>query len=334
MKIIRRALCALAFGPAFAVCGDFSWELSGALGRADRSDEAGLGAFGEFESDLYALSAAYYFDLVEDGRGEPYALATFFDPASRVSVTASESRDTNRLTAPGLSFEVERKIGDYSAAGQYLFSESRWYAGGHYGRSDFSQPELTQVPPPPPGPTPTQSFDLERYGVLAGKYFGTGATRLELSLDRSIATNETSLTTCALTCVTVGASAESISDAASVDVMHVRRFRAATYALLGRIGEVQTELKANGTFGPVNVPDVEPVDSYSVGAELYPVPAVGVRLGYVRTDLPLSDEEDVNVGASWFFRRNVGFDLTLLREDSDVRPRTERVMLRVLGRLP
>ena len=333
MKTIRRALCALALGPAFAVYADFSWELSGALGQADRSEEDEVfRTLGEFESDLVALSAAYHFDPVEDGNG-PYALAGFFDPATRVSVAASEDQQTNRLTTPGVFAEAERAIADYSVAGQYLFSESRWYAGGRYGRGDFSQPELTQQPPPPPGPRPTQSFDLERYGLLAGKYFGTGATRLELSLDRSKATSETSLTSCAPTCVTIGTNVESISDTASFEVMHVRRFRSATYALLGGISELQAEVTANSTFGPVIAPDPEPVDSYFVGAELYPVPAVGVRLGYVHTDLPLSENENVGVGASWFFRRNVGFDLALTREDSDVQPRTERVMLRVIGRL-
>jgi hypothetical protein len=314
MKIIRRALCALAFGPAFTVYADFSWELAGALGQADRSEsDEVFGTLEEFESDMAAVSAAYYFDPVEDGTG-PYALVAFFDPATRVSVAISENRETNRLSAPGVLADVEREIDDYSVAGVYLFSQSRWYAGGRYGSVDFGQPELTQVPPPPPSPnTIVSSIDGDRYGLLAGKYFGSGATRLELSLDRAKTETDTSITFCALRCVTFGANAEAITDTARLGVMHVRRFRSATYALLGEISEI--EAKATGTVttgGPPFVTELEPVDSYSVGAELYPIPAIGVRLGYVRTDLPLSEDEDVSVGASWF-------SATSVRSDADAR---------------
>lgn len=313
-------------GPAFAAQADFSWQLSGVVGQADRSEEGA-----EFESDLVALSATYYFDAVEDGSG-PNALAAFFDPTTQLSVAASEDRQTSRLNGPGISAEVERDFSEYSLSGLYLLPTSRWYAGGRYSRpdSDFGLP--------PPGtsmapPTVVSTTDMEAYALFAGKYFGAGATRLQLSLEQSKVENESFITFCTLTCVTVAATAESTTDTTRLDVMHVRRFRSATYALLGGISETQGRIAVSSTTIPVTGSEPEPFNAYFVGMELYPVPTIGVRLGYTRADGPVSENEDVSVGASWFFRRNVGLELTLSREDSEIVPRTDRAALRVIGRL-
>lgn len=316
-----RALCVL--GPAFAAHADFSWQISGLVGQADRSQQGA-----EFESDLVALSGTYHFDVVEDGSG-PHALAAFFDPSTQLSVAASEDRQTSRVFGPGVSAEVQREVSDYSLSGVYLFPESLWYAGGRYSRPDI---DALMVPPPPPGLATTT--DTEVYALVAGKYFGMGGTRLQLSLEQSKTQNESFFRLCAPTCVTVGASAESITDTARLDVMHVRRFRSATYALLGGISETQGRIRLSVT-GPIPVAGVEPepFNTYFVGAELYPVPTIGVRLGYTRSDGPVSEDEDLSVGASWFFRRNVGLELTLSREDSEIMPRTERATLRAIGRL-
>ena len=98
-------------------------------------------------------------------------------------------------------------------------------------------------------------------------------------------------------------------------------------------------------FDGISFPDVggESPRTYFVGAELYPVPRIGVRLGYENLDDLGSDEDTVSIGASWFVRRNVGLELTLSREDTDVlegmdfadedSPNTNRAVLRVIGRL-
>lgn len=74
-------------------------------------------------------------------------------------------------------------------------------------------------------------------------------------------------------------------------------------------------------------------DTYSVGGEIYPAPTIGVRLRYTREDGPIVAEENtVDVAASWFFRRNVGLELTLSSIDAEFIPRTEGATLRAIGR--
>ena len=71
------------------------------------------------------------------------------------------------------------------------------------------------------------------------------------------------------------------------------------------------------------------------------IPTVGVRFGYRVFDAPAADEDTVMIGASWFVRRNVGLDLTLSRDTTDINsffaagddPPTNRLILRVIGRL-
>jgi hypothetical protein len=100
--------------------------------------------------------------------------------------------------------------------------------------------------------------------------------------------------------------------------------------LLGEYSETQERFEGQ-TF------DLPAIPAYFVGAEFYPVPTIGVRLGYESIDFE-TDEDTVSIGASWFFRRNVGLDLTLSRErrdspSTDDPPDTNRAALRVIGRL-
>jgi hypothetical protein len=176
--------------------------------------------------------------------------------------------------------------------------------------------------------------------VFGGKYFGTGGTRLELTLEQSTTQSEGSSTSCSFSgaCFTSSfTDPESVVDTPRLGVMHVGRFRSATYALVGEYSEARAQ---DVTVGGVTF-DSDPVGAYFVGAELYPVPSIGVRLGYESIDDLGLDETTASIGASWFFRRNVGLDLTLSRNDTDIdspffdddEPSTNRAVLRVIGRL-
>lgn len=312
------ALCALALGPVSAVHADFSWELAGRLGQGDGEDG--------FESDDASLSATYYFDPVEDGTG-PHALAAFFDPATRVSIIAGQ----DELTLPTGALESE--MTDYSVSGHYLLPRSKWYVGGRYSQGDID------VPFSPP--ITATSIDTTGHGVVAGKYLGTGATRLQLFLDRSKTDSEQLLTICIPGCFNGNATTEVTTDEVRFDVMHVRQFRSATYALFGSVSESSADVVGALVFSPNPLLppfpnqtvdfDLGTMRAYSVGAELFPIEKLGVRLGYTRFDGETPNDDAVDVEASWFFRRNIGLELTLSREDSDDGS-TDRAALRVIGR--
>jgi len=343
MKITRLAFYALAFGPTSATHADFSWELAGDLGYADRSDDRGLGeSFGEdVSSNLLSVSATHYFDPVEEG-SVPLALAAFFDPSSELSVALGQQQTSGELYTSGNTggtTHIDDDVSDYSLRGLYLFAESKWFAGGRYARLDGdARSNRSNITGTSSG---TTSDDRQDYALFAGKYFGTGATRLELSLAQSTEESAASSTSCSFSgfCSTFDHSSEVTLESSSLAVMHVRQFRAATYALLGKITE---ERFRDGTFDGIPLPDLgqDQPRTYFVGADLYPVPTVGVRLGYELVDWSGAEEHSVTIGASWFVRRNVGLDLTLSSEDTDFNSAfvenpasTNRVALRVIGRL-
>jgi hypothetical protein len=360
MRLVQCGLCGALVSFAFAAQAEFSWELAGRVGETERDN-----AVARLESQVTSLSATYYFDPVEDENG-PRALASFLDPATRVTVNGTEDEQTLSLsppvfTAPGipiggiasLDFENEQKATDYSMSGQYVLPGSKWYAGGRYMIGDVDAGNES--------PFAAASTDVRARGLVAGKYFGSGSTRLELSLGRTNADTEQTSRICAIVIICFDATlrTETITDEVRIDVMHVRRFRSATYALFGGIDEIDGRARAlapvvavvpGGIGGPpigqlpipptpILLPDVTDLDlgavrSYSVGAEAYPRASIGVRLGFSRFDGPTVADDAVTVGASWFFGRNVGLELVLSRADArGASPDTDRAALRVVGRL-
>jgi len=330
--------------PAFGAHADYVWELAGAFDRTEQSADHARLSTSEFETDQLSLSATHYFDPVAEGSG-PLALAPFFDPRTNLSVVAGDGNTTDRFWAGPNSLRVttgEEDLSDYSLRGVYVFPESKWYAGGEYARNEgergFSSTALTGTG------FGESSDDVEGYALLAGKYFGKGATRLELTLERSTEESKTSSTSCSFSgfCSTSSQVFEQTFETTRLAVMHVRQFRSATYALLGDISE---ERFRDGTFNGVSFDDsgfdLDPPRTYFVGAELYPVPTIGVRLGYETVDSTGIEEDTVSVGASWFVRRNVGLELTLSRLATDYTDSffvddpvdTNRAVLRVTGRL-
>jgi hypothetical protein len=330
----RWVFCALTIGCAFSAGADYSWQLAG---RVEDGETAGPVTS---ETNGLSLSATYHFDPVEEGAG-PNALAAFLDPASLVSLTVSRDEDTSAVSAPAgaAPLVADRDGNARSVSGRYLLPRSKWYVGGRYSRGELD--------PPPAVPQLTaSSADLQGYGLVAGKYLGAGgATRLQLALERSRIDNDVTVTLCILACFTGTADAEATTDDVRLDVMHVGRVRSAAYAVSGGVseGNISAAVSALVLTGPGGllppVPsgtaaelDLGTVRSYSVGGELYPRPNVGVRVGYTELDTPGSDGDRVDVGASWFFRSNVGLELTLSRESPDDGFDTDRTALRVIGR--
>jgi hypothetical protein len=323
-----RALCALALGCASAAHADFSWELAGLASQSERRENF-ESVVANFESDVVSLSGTYYLDAVADGSG-PLALAAFLDPTTNVLVEVSGDEITTEIGAQ--AFEVETKR--YSVGGTYVFAQSKWYAGGRY-----SSGELDEPPPQPPPAAEWSDGDETEYRVVAGKYLGSGATRLELGFEQRTVETEQWADPCVIIC---SASAKNTYDVERLDVMHVGRFREATYALFGGISKEDARIRASLTvLSPGGPPlsetfdaELGRFDAYAIGAELYPVPSVGVRVGYRRATGPTSaDVDTVDVGVGWFFRRNIGLELTFSSEDPDFGARTEQGSVRVIGRV-
>lgn len=302
-----------------AVQADYSWELSGRLGQ-DESEQ-------DVESDQSSVSGTYYFDPVEDGTG-PHALAAFFDPATRVSFVANK----DKTTSPTGAFLDERT--NYSVSGQYLLPRSKWFVGGRYSSGDIDDAFSP--------PTTALSIDLTGHTLVAGKYLGaTGATRVQLSLDRAETDTEQRLTLCIPGCFNGIASADVTTDDIRFDVMHVGPVRAATYALSGGVSDGNSDLVGSIVFLPnpivppfpnqtVNL-DLGSTRTYFVVGELFPITKLGVRVGFTRIDGENLNTEVVDVGASWFFRRNLGLDLNITRRE-DATVSTDGAAVRVIGR--
>jgi hypothetical protein len=70
-------------------------------------------------------------------------------------------------------------------------------------------------------------------------------------------------------------------------------------------------------FIAADTQELEPRRTYTVGAELFPTRKLGVRIGYTVFDGALTEDDAYDVGATWFFRRNVGVGLSLSRQEFD-----------------
>jgi len=312
-------LCALAAAPIGAVQADYSWELAGRLGQ-DESEQ-------DVESDQSSLSGTYYFDPVEDGTG-PHALAAFFDPATRVSIATSKDKTTSPTGA------MLDETTNYSVSGQYLLPRSKWFVGGRYSWGDIDDPFSP--------PTTVLSIDLTGQTLVAGKYLGAaGATRIQLALDRSKTDTDQRLTVCIPGCFNGIATADVTTDEIRFDVMHVGPVRAATYALSGGVSDGNSDLVGSIAFLPnpivppfpnqtVNL-DLGSTRTYFVAGELFPLTKLGVRVGFTRIDGENLNTEVTDVEASWFFRRNLGLELNITRQEDDV-VSTDGAALRVIGR--
>ena len=306
--------------PAGASCAQFSWELAGT---------ASDGKHGPLETRRDSIQATYNFGGVDDSQG-PYALATFLDPKSRMSLGLGHFRFDQPLpvatlpgSVPGIvpstsaSRESEKTVG-----GRYVFPQSKWYAGGGYATTDIAS-SLAQF---------SAYTERKAYGLVGGKYLGP-RTSLEVTLDSYEARGQTPYIVCVIGqfCANVGTTEHRLrSDRTSIDFLHVATFRALRYSLSGRIASTRGHLDiSNPAFtlppstpfgGVVIVPvsgarfDVPQLRNYSVGGELFPTSRLGIRVGYTRWDDDTAAEDAYDVAATWFFSRNVGLRFAYARQ--------------------
>ncbi len=265
----------------------YSWELSGLELSSNLTD-----------FDSTAIGATYYFDSVEDG-GAPYALAPFFDPTTLVSAAASR-----------LSPDVDT----WTVNGRYLLGKSLWYVGAQTTHDVYTRVDdlYTGV-----------DGDRNAYGLVAGKYLGPRTT-LELAVDRSqyeYPTTVVSSGICSLPpCPFISATTIAREVTESLSVVHVRQFRSLTYVLEGGLRQFETRLtlKDNGSAPGLNLlqPQAVSLRSYSLGTTLYPTKKLGVHVGYedtVGSTFGGYTDGTYSVGARWFFRPKVAFELSMSR---------------------
>jgi hypothetical protein len=305
---------------------EFSWDLAGAASQSavgTAQDTNGSG-----------LSATYYFDSVDDSQG-PYSLATFFDPASRVSLEMNRARQTSHLFGlfpPGFPTDLTITTDDYTIGGQYWLSASKWYAGGAYTTSDVD---------PPPG-TFFSRQDSKAYRVFAGKYLGP-KTSLELGLKRSVQESGSFVFLCPdlAVCdigVPVNFERKATIDDVGMSFEHVRRFRSLAYSLFGSVVETtgRSTLVAPPPFA-AGTTSLQPYWTYSFGAEAFPTNKLGVRVGYTRGDYESSNSDSYDVAATWFFKRNIGIQLAWSRSQTHLDyvavPSVDTTNIRFFGRL-
>jgi hypothetical protein len=268
----------------------YAWELSG----LESSTDSG----GSSDFDVSTFGATYYFDRVEDGV-RPYALAAFFDLATRVrvSVTADQS-DT---------------YDSWVLSGQYLLDESRWYLSARYRGGDYNDDE---------------------YGLKAGKYLGPRTT-LELTVDTFKQDFNANVSCLVRPCSTLTDSIRTNTTALSF--VHVRNFRSLTYVISGGFTQRDVpRITVDATSVPsLVVLDTEPYRTYSIQTALYPTKKLGVHIGYDTTRGSF-ENDSYSVGAHWFLHRNVAFELSLSNLDTHVpapyNHRRETQSFRIIGR--
>ena len=301
-----KRVAAAAVAALCAACGahaeEFSWQLSGGASEAEANG---------FDSRSWSVDATFYVNAIDDGDG-PYALASFLNPTTRVSATAS-SRDL-----PGDDPTA------YTLTGAYVLPGQQWYVGASYAKSEDDDVVGVSVSGP------------KGYGVRAGRYLGANTT-VELSLGRS---EQKSSLGCVGPPFCVAGEIELTSDTVGIEVFHVRRFRSLTYALEGSVSESDADVEISSpllpflTAGTASDPDVR--RTYSVAAELFPTRTLGVRVGYSRPDGDF-DVDSYGVAATWFFKPRVAIELSLSETNVDDAPpgfnRFDGTAVRFIGRL-
>ena len=212
--------------------------------------------------------------------------------------------------------------------------QSKWFFGGRYTSEDIEIPAQSTV---------ATTTDSTIRGVFGGKYLGDddGATRIEAAVYRSELESQSTENYCAVTlpCSPFNMyRIERISDSVRVGARHVRRARALTYAVFGDVAESRSKGVTQITTPPIaGQPlevEAEPVREYTFGAELFPTAKLGVLLAYTQFDGATTADDAATVAASWFFRRHIGVELTLSRQEFiGFFSTTDSVGVRVTGRL-
>jgi hypothetical protein len=328
---------------------EFSWQLSGGVSEA----EVGSGA----DADSAALSGTYFFRPVDDSTG-PYALAPFLERASHIGASYHEDKTTALVPVfinlspnplpPSPPVTLLTRAAGRALSGRYVFGDAGWFVGAGLAEADAAHP----------APLST-SFsmlgdELETRSVSFGRYLGR-ATTITLALENAEASIRSVVPVPCFLCTlfqpsTIMLTRESEDENVGLSARHVGRLGRMQYSLSGGIAAsraeattdiVITQATPNPPFfaiaGGFEPSFSERRDRYELVGELFSTQALGIRVGYARWDGEPALDDSYELGATWFFRRNVGAELVLTRTDSGLPIRTvldvDTVGLRFIGRL-
>lgn len=345
---------------------EFSWQLTGAVESSDIGNSA--------EGDGATLGATYFFRPVDDTDGA-YALAPFLRRSSSLGARYDEDETTSQVASvtfggsfgltpiPGPVTTVVTRASGRALMGRYVWPTSGWYVGAGVASADGA------APAPPSTTFTVAGDDVKSRSVTVGKYV-LRSTTVELTLD----TAETGFRSqlflyCSTFFCPVGPPQEITStvdaelDSASISAMHVAHLGRFQYSLSGGVTSNVTDIEMTTTVTPLAAPLRPPAaviaspapgaivgggvaydprmrqrrERYALAGELYPTPALGIRLGYARYDGDEVLDESVELGASWFFRRKIGARITLARTRTDWPVATvndvDTATLAIVGRL-
>jgi hypothetical protein len=347
--------CALALLAALLAlvevdAAEYTWQLTGGMQRFE------IGA--NFEVDSAAITATRFFQPVDDGLG-PAALAAFLSRSSHLSIGADTDKQEFRYTLPSfvrpgdppppppIEIIAVEEAGGYALSGRHVWQGSGWFAGGGVESAD------TDVATPVLSAT---DVDRDGYRLVFGKYLGP-RTAIEATLRSATTTSHySSSSICAfIRCIL---ETELVADDLGVSALHVGAVKNLFYSISGGVNVSE----ANLTFTEISQPTASlppfspiagggfiavtpipnsalPADrfyTYSVGSELFPTRRLGVRVGYVRWDGDEQREDGYDVGATWFFLRNVAARFAFARTnresfDPDLRE-SDTATLQIIGR--
>jgi hypothetical protein len=352
-----------------ATAEEFSWQVEGGVSDA----QIGSSADGETAS----LSGTYFFRPVDDATGPyalapfleraSHIGASYHEDKTTAVVPVFNSVQIPLPPSPPATI-VTRASGR-ALSGRHVFGDAGWYVGARFVEADAAHPAPLQ--------TSFDVFgdEMRSRSVSFGRYLGR-ATAIGLSLETAEASAQTSLSLpctgllCAiLPRVTIVSTVENEHENVSIAAQHVGTLGRMHYALSGTAttnrAETSRELTvtqpslpppsivlvpppAGGLFlPPAGGVAVAGLDSlrrsserqarYEFNGELFPTQALGVRVGYARWDGEPALDDSYELGATWFFRRNVGAELVLTRTKADLPIATvldlDTVGIRFIGRL-
>jgi hypothetical protein len=344
------ALLATLLALAEVDAAEYTWQLAGGMQRLEIGPD--------FEVDSAAITATRFFQPVDDALG-PAALAAFLSRSSHLTIGADSDEQEFRYTQssfvrpgdppppPPIEIVAVEEAGGYALAGRHVWRASGWFAGGGVESAD------TDVATPVLSAT---DVDRDGYRVGFGKYLGP-RTAIEATLRSATTTSRYSPSSiCALIRCII--ETEIASDDLGVSALHVGELGNFFYSISGGVNVSEADLTfteasqptaslppfspiAGGVFAAVPpVPNSAlPADrfyTYSVGSELFPTRRLSVRVGYVRWDGDRQREDGYDVGATWFFLRNVaarfGFARTNLASFYPDLRESDAATLQIIGR--
>lgn len=311
-------------GPATAA--EYSWQISAVYTDTETGPRA--------DTDNVGVAATRYFSPVDDSLG-PSALAAFLSRSSSLGISGFDDDERQVIVvgppASAQTLTLHNGFDGFAVTGRYVWRQSGWYAGGGLDSADGEQgsaqsPNLT---------------DVRGYRATAGKYLGEST-----SLELTFGTAETEVDqapsfVCSVFVIGCITEIETQADDLTLRAFHVGRLGRMRYSLDGSVTttEIDIDLRTApppapppspfpttpvpnfgggvvfiavpvppSTVGPTQFADFE---TYSLAAELFPTPRLGVRVGYVSWRDNPEQDEGYDVTATWFFVPRVAARVSL-----------------------